>query len=241
MNLLERKVVLITGGTGDIGKGIIKLFLEHGAYIAFTYRKFNKINIDSIKTNNLVGFKCNVVSFEETKEMVSKVLERFNKIDLLINNAGIIRDSLLFNMKENDWDDVINANLKSVYNLTKNVIKNMILNKNGNIINISSVIGIVGSKGQSNYSAAKSGIIGFSKSIAKEYASKNIRTNVIAPGFINTNMASKIIKNNKFLNQIPLKKYGKIEDIAYTALFLASNWSSYINGQVISVCGGINI
>ncbi len=240
MKLLRDKVVLITGGSKGIGSSIVDLFYQHGALIAFTY--FNtKLNYLTNK-NYIKEFKCDVASFEETYKLVKKVICHFGKIDILINNAGIIKDSLLLKMTEKNWDSIISNNLKSVFNVSKHSLRQMLLQKHGIIINISSIIGICGASGQSNYAASKAGIIGFSKSIAKEFSGKNIRINVIAPGFIYTDMTKKLLlNNNSFLKSIPINRYGTVDDIAYTALFLASNWSSYINGQVISVCGGINL
>ena len=246
MKLLTEKTALITGASRGIGAAIALKFAEQGANIAFTYHSSKekaevlqkKLAEYGIKAQ---AYQSDASSFEATEELIKTVLEDFGNIDILVNNAGITRDNLMLRMKEEDWDKVIQNNLKSVFNLTKHLLRPMMKQRKGSIINISSIVGITGQAGQANYAASKAGIIGFSKSIAREMGSRNIRCNVIAPGFIGTDMTNKLDEKTKetYLNQIPLKRLGEGEDVANTALFLASNLSSYITGQVISVCGGL--
>ena len=247
MKLLEGKTVLITGANKGIGKGIALKFAAHGADIAFSDVVYND---DSKQLENEIavlgkkakGYVSDASSFSGSEKLMQDVISDFQKIDILVNNAGIARDNLLLRMSEADWDLVINVNLKSVFNLTKAVQKEMIKRRFGSIINMSSVVGIEGNLGQANYSASKAGIIGFTKSVAQELGSRNIRCNAIAPGFIETEMTSRLADDVRqtWIKDIPLKRAGTPEDVANVALFLASDLSSYITGQVISTCGGMH-
>ncbi|NLV20098.1 MAG: 3-oxoacyl-[acyl-carrier-protein] reductase [Bacteroidetes bacterium] len=246
MDLLKNKTALITGASRGIGKAIALVFANEGADIAITNiaddAEFRDTLKDIEKTGVKVkGYLSNAAVYEDSQKTVSEVLKDFSRIDILVNNAGITRDNLLMRMTEEQWDSVLTVNLKSVYNLTKAVIMPMIKQNGGSIINMSSVVGVSGNAGQTNYSASKAGIIGFTKSIAKELGSRNIRCNSIAPGFIISEMTDKLSESvkNDWINKIPLKRGGKPEDVANTALFLASELSSYINGQTIHVCGGM--
>ncbi len=246
MKLLAEKTALITGASRGIGAAIALKFAEQGANIAFTYHS-SKEKAEALQ-NTLAqhgiqaqAYQSDASSFEATEKLTQTVLEEFGNIDILVNNAGITRDNLMLRMKEEDWDMVIQNNLKSVFNLTKQLLRPMMKQRQGSIINMSSIVGISGQAGQANYAASKAGIIGFSKSIAREMGSRNIRCNVIAPGFIATDMTDKLDEKTKetYLNQIPLKRLGEGEDVANTALFLASDLSAYVTGQVVSVCGGL--
>ncbi len=238
--------VIITGASRGIGKGIALAFAKNGANIAFTYSSSfgaasnleKQLNSYGIKAKS---YKSDASSYNESIDLVNKVSSDFDSIDVLINNAGITKDNLLMRISEKDFDDVINVNLKSVFNMTKAVQKIMLKQRKGSIINMSSVVGVKGNAGQSNYAASKAGIIGFSKSIALELGSRNIRTNVIAPGFIETEMTEKLPEETikQWRNGIPLKRGGTVEDVANLCLFLASDSSSYITGQVINVDGGM--
>jgi 3-oxoacyl-[acyl-carrier protein] reductase len=246
MKLLEGKTALITGASRGIGKAIASRFATEGASIAITNIVEDEefLNtIDEIKAHNvnIKGYISNASSFEDSQRVVNEIIRDFGKIDILVNNAGITKDTLLMRMSEDQWDAVISVNLKSVFNLTKAVLQTMLKQKNGSIINMSSVVGISGNAGQSNYSASKAGILGFTKSVAKELGSRNIRCNSIAPGFILTEMTENLPPDIKsdWINKIPLKRGGTPEDVANTALFLASELSSYITGQTIHVCGGM--
>jgi 3-oxoacyl-[acyl-carrier protein] reductase len=246
MNQLSGKVSLITGASRGIGKGIAELFAKEGSNIAFTYlsseekalKLENELKAFGI---NAKGYKSDAANYKESEDLVNNVINDFGNIDVLVNNAGITRDGLLMRMSEAQWDEVINANLKSVFNLTKAVQKIMIKARKGSIVNMSSVVGVKGNAGQSNYSASKAGIIGFSKSVALELGSRNIRCNVIAPGFIETEMTGALNEETikSWRESIPLKRGGTPEDVAQLALFLASDNSSYITGQCINVCGGM--
>lgn len=245
--LLEGKTALITGASRGIGKGIAEKFAEHGANIAFTFAS----SVDSAKAleNDLSsrfnvkvkGYQSNAAIFSEANELIEMIGKDFGDFDILINNAGITRDNLLMRMSEEQWDEVMDVNLKSVFNLTKASVRNFLKLKRGSIINMSSVVGVTGNAGQSNYSASKAGIIGFSKSVAKELGSRNIRCNVITPGFIQTEMTHQLGEDvvKAWAEQIPLKRGGTTEDVANLSLFLASDLSTYITGQVMSVCGGM--
>jgi 3-oxoacyl-[acyl-carrier protein] reductase len=246
MTLLKGKVAIITGATRGIGKGIALKFAEQGADIAFTYVSSSSAAADVEKELTAFGVKAkgyqsNAGDLKSSEELVAKVIEDFDNIDIVVNNAGITKDGLLMRMSEENWDDVMNINLKSVFNMTKAVLRTFLKNKNGVIINMSSVVGVEGNAGQSNYAASKAGIIGFTKSVAQELGSRNIRSNAIAPGFIATEMTAaldeKVVEG--WLQDIPLKRAGTTEDVANTALFLASDLGAYINGQVLSVCGGM--
>jgi 3-oxoacyl-[acyl-carrier protein] reductase len=246
MKLLEGKTALITGASRGIGKAIALRFAREGSDIAIT----NIVDDEEFKTTlkeitalgvKAKGYVSNAASYEDSQHVINDVVKDFTRIDILINNAGITRDALLMRMTEDQWDSVIAVNLKSVFNLTKSVLMTMIKQKNGSIVNMSSVVGVSGNAGQSNYSASKAGIIGFTKSIAKEVGSRNIRCNAIAPGFILTEMTEKLPEDVKreWAEKIPLKRGGTPEDVANTALYLASDLSSYVTGQTIHVCGGM--
>lgn len=246
MKLLEGKVAIITGATRGIGRGVAEVFAKNGANIAFTYVSSDEKAKEVEETLKGYGvkvksYKFNVSDYQATEDFINDVAEEFGKIDAIVNNAGITRDGLLMRMSEENWDDVMNINLKSVFNVTKCALKTLLKQRFGSIINMSSVVGIEGNGGQSNYAASKAGVIGFSKSIAQEIGSRNIRCNAIAPGFIETEMTEdldpEVIKG--WIEDIPMKRSGTPEDVANTALFLASDLSNYVNGQVINVCGGI--
>ena len=246
MKLLEGKVVIITGASRGIGKGIAKTFAENGANVAFTFSSSVASAQELEKELSALGvtakgYQSNAADFNEAEKLVNDVLADFGTIDVLINNAGITKDNLLMRMSEEDFDAVIDINLKSVFNMTKAVQRTMLKNRKGSIINMSSVVGVKGNAGQANYAASKAGLIGFSKSVALELGSRNIRCNVIAPGFIETEMTEKLDPKavEAWRAGIPLKRGGTPEDIANACLFLASDLSNYITGQVLSVDGGM--
>ncbi|HKC69849.1 MAG TPA: 3-oxoacyl-[acyl-carrier-protein] reductase [Bacteroidia bacterium] len=246
MQLLSGKTAIITGASRGIGHGIALAFAKQGANVAFTYlsseEKAKALEAElaafGIKAK---GYKSDAADFKAAEELVNNVVAEFGTVDILVNNAGITRDTLLMRMSEQQWDEVMNANLKSVFNLTKAVTKPMLKAKKGSIINMSSVVGIKGNAGQSNYAASKAGIIGFTKSVALELGSRNIRSNAIAPGFIETEMTG--VLDEKVVQQwrdgIPLKRGGSVDDVANATIFLASDMSAYITGQTINVCGGM--
>ena len=246
MKVLEGKTALITGASKGIGRAIAQKFADMGANVAFTYLSSvekgqaleNELSAGGAKVK---GFRSDASDFKQAEELVENVVKEFGKLDILVNNAGITRDGLLMRMTEENWDAVINTNLKSVFNLTKAATKHMMRAKNGSIINITSVVGIKGNAGQANYAASKAGIIGFTKSVALELGSRNIRSNAIAPGFIETEMTGEldaaVVEGWK--QAIPLKRAGSGEDIANAAVFLASDQSAYITGQVLQVDGGM--
>ena len=246
MGLLSGKVALITGGSRGIGEAIVLKFAEEGAHIAFTYissdAKANEVAEKAAAFGVTVkAYKSDAADFSQSAQLVEAVIAEFGKIDVLINNAGITRDNLLLRMSEEQWDEVINVNLKSAFNLTKNAIKYMLKNKSGSIIHMSSVVGVFGNAGQANYAASKAGIIGFSKSTAKEVGSRGIRSNVIAPGFISTDMTHALTYEQRkaYEANIPLKRLGDPSDIANACVFLGSDMSTYVTGQTLSVCGGL--
>lgn len=247
MSLLADKVALITGGSRGIGAAIALRFAEEGANVAFTFQssveKAQAIEAElQSKGVKAKGYQSDAGSFQQAEELVKSVLADFGKIDILVNNAGITRDNLMLRMSEEQWDTVIATNLKSIFNLTKQVIRPMMKSQGGSIINMSSIVGVTGNAGQANYAASKAGIIGFSKSIAKEMGSRNLRCNVIAPGFIETDMTDELDEKTKadYLTNIPLKRLGRAQEIADACVFLGSDMSTYITGQVLSVCGGLN-
>jgi 3-oxoacyl-[acyl-carrier protein] reductase len=246
MKLLEGKTAIITGASRGIGKGIATVFAEHGANVAFTY----SASVDAAKAleaelqehgTTIKGYQSNAANFDDSQKLIDEVLNDFGSIDILINNAGITKDNLLMRMGEDDFDKVIEVNLKSVFNMTKAVQRTMLKQRKGSIINMSSVVGVKGNAGQTNYAASKAGIIGFSKSVALELGSRNIRSNVIAPGFIETEMTGKLDEATvqTWRDAIPLKRGGTPKDIANACVFLASDMSSYITGQTLSVDGGM--
>ena len=246
MKLLEGKTVIITGATRGIGKGISELFAKQGANIAFTYRSSDekaKALEDELSANGckVKGYKSDASNFEAAQQLAVDVLEEFGSIDVLVNNAGITKDGLLMRMSEDDFDRVMDINMKSVFNMTKAVLRPMLKQRKGSIINMSSVVGVKGNAGQANYSASKAAINGFTKSTALELGSRNIRCNSIAPGFIETEMTEALAEEQiqEWRNAIPLKRGGTSEDIANSALFLASDMSAYVTGQVLHVCGGM--
>jgi len=252
MNLLKDKVAIITGAARGIGEAIALKFAGHGAQVAFTYVSDSSAEkaavlekrLSSMEGGKAIAYKSNAADFAACEAFVNEVLKQFGRVDICVNNAGISKDNLLLRMTPEQWDDVIQVNLKSVFNMTKQVIKPMMKARSGSIINMSSVIGEMGNAGQSSYAASKAGIIGFTKSIAKELGSRNIRCNAIAPGFVETDMTSYLKDGEgaeKYKADIPLGKFATVEDIANTALFLASDMGAYITGQTISVCGGLNI
>jgi 3-oxoacyl-[acyl-carrier protein] reductase len=249
MKLLENKVAIVTGGSRGIGEAIVSKFAESGAHVAFTYVSSDekaKALEEKLKTFgvNAKAYKSNAGIFEECEKMVSDVVKEFGTVDICVNNAGISKDNLLLRMTEQQWDEVMATNLKSVFNMTKQLIRPMMKSKKGSIINMSSIIGKRGNAGQSSYAASKAGIIGFTKSIAAELGSRNVRCNAIAPGFIETDMTHYLKEGDaakSFLDKIPLGRFGSGEEIANVTLFLASDMSSYITGQVISTCGGLNM
>jgi 3-oxoacyl-[acyl-carrier protein] reductase len=247
MNLLKDKTVLITGATRGIGLGIATEFAKQGANVAFTYansaEKAAQIekDIHGQYGIQIKGYKSNAASLEASEELVKQVLADFPTIDVLINNAGITRDTLLMRMSEEQWDEVMEVNLKSVFNLTKACLRTFLKNKAGSIINMTSVVGVNGNAGQANYAASKAGIIGFTKSVAKELGSRNIRCNAIAPGFIQTEMTGALDEEvvAGWVSNIPLKRGGTPEDVANACVFLASDMSTYVTGQTLHVCGGM--
>ncbi len=247
MKLLQNKTALVTGGSRGIGKSIVLKLAEHGANVIFTYvssvEQANQVIKDACEYNvKVIGVRSDASNYKDCEKLISNTVNEFGQIDILVNNAGITKDNLLLRMNEEDFDSVLNVNIKSVFNMTKLIQKNMLKLKKGSIINISSIVGVKGNAGQSNYSASKAGIIGFSKSIALELGSRNIRCNVIAPGYVETEMTKKLDKkiSDLWKQNIPLKRIGSGEDIANLVLFLGSDMSSYITGQVISVCGGLS-
>ena len=247
MKLLEGKTALITGAARGIGKAIALKFASEGANIAFTDLVIDEQGSATEQEISSLGVKCkgyasNAANFEESHKIVDEVLKDFGRIDILINNAGITKDGLLMRMTEQQWDAVINVNLKSAFNFIHAVTPIMMRQKSGSIVNMSSVVGVSGNVGQANYSASKAGMIGLAKSTAKELGSRGIRANAIAPGFIITEMTGQLSEEvrNEWAKQIPLRRGGTPEDVANAALFLASDLSSYVSGQVINVCGGMN-
>jgi len=249
MKLLEGKIAIVTGAARGIGEAIALKLATQGANVAFTFlsseEKANALEQKLVALGvKAKAYKSNAGSYEECEQLVNAVLKEYGTVDVCINNAGISKDSLLLRLTPDQWDEVMNTNLKSVFNMTKQVIRPMLKAKKGSIVNMSSIIGIRGNAGQSSYAASKAGIIGFTKSVAHELGSRNIRCNAIAPGFIETDMTHYLQDEDSaksFLAKIPLGRFGSADEIADTALFLASDMSSYITGQVISICGGLNI
>ena len=249
MKLLENKVAIVTGASRGIGEGIALKLAEQGAHVAFSYISSDekasalqeKLKAMGVRAK---AYKSNAGIFADCEAMVNDVVKEFGTVDICVNNAGISKDNLLLRMSQEQWDEVIQTNLKSVFNMTKHVIRPMMKAKSGSIINMSSIVGETGNAGQTSYAASKAGIIGFTKSVAKELGSRNIRCNAIAPGFIETDMTGYLKEGDsadKYKAGIPLGRFGTTEDIANTVLFLSSDMGAYITGQVISVCGGLNI
>jgi len=246
MKLLEGKTAVVTGAARGIGRSIALAYAAEGANVAVTDLRIDDNAQDVEKQINSMGVKCKVYAsdasnFTDTEKVVEQIVADFGTIDILVNNAGITMDALLLRMSEQQWDAVINVNLKSVFNFTKAIQRIMIRNQGGSIINMSSVVGVGGNAGQANYSASKAGMIGFTKSVAMELGSRNVRCNAIAPGFIITEMTNKLPEDVKkaWAEKIPLRRGGTPEEVAKVALFLASDLSSYVTGQVIGVCGGM--
>jgi 3-oxoacyl-[acyl-carrier protein] reductase len=245
MGLLEGKVALITGATRGIGKGIAEVFAKEGAHVAFTYAgsvdKAKALEDELGKITKVKSYQSDASDYDAAQKLAADVMEDFGKIDILINNAGITRDNLMLRMSKDDWDTIIKVNLDSVFNLTKAVIKPMMKARSGSIINMTSVVGVKGNAGQANYAASKAGVIGFSKSIALELGSRNIRCNAIAPGFIETEMTGALDEKTVqgWREAIPLKRGGQPEDVANACVFLGSDMSGYITGQVLNVDGGM--
>lgn len=247
MNLLEGKTAIITGASRGIGKSIAEKFAENGCNIAFSYassvEKAQELEkeLTSKYSVKAKGFQSNAADFDSSQSFIDEIVNEFGKIDILVNNAGITRDNLLMRMSEDQWDEIMNVNLKSVFNLTKACLRTFLSQKYGSIINMSSVVGVMGNAGQSNYAASKAGIIGFSKSVAKELGSRNVRCNVITPGFIETEMTAELGDEalKKWSDGIPLKRGGQPSDVANACVYLGSDMSTYVTGQVISVCGGM--
>ncbi|MCC9044123.1 3-oxoacyl-[acyl-carrier-protein] reductase [Myroides sp. M-43] len=246
MKLLEGKIAIITGATRGIGRGVALAFAQQGANVAFTYSSSAQAAVELEQELAALGVKAkgyqsNAAEYAAAEQLVEEILKEFGNIDILVNNAGITKDNLLMRMSEADFDAVIEVNLKSVFNMTKAVQRTMLKNRKGSIINMSSVVGVKGNAGQANYAASKAGVIGFSKSIALELGSRNIRCNVVAPGFIETEMTGKLPEDvvKGWRDAIPLKRGGTPEDIANTCVFLGSDMSAYITGQVINVDGGM--
>jgi len=251
MKLLEGKVAIVTGASRGIGAAIVLKLAEHGANVAFTYVSDSSAEKASALENQLQGlgikakaYKSDAGDYAACETFVNDVVKEFGKIDACVNNAGISKDNLLLRVSADEWDKIMSTNLKSVFNITKQVIRPMMKAKSGSIINMSSIVGVRGSGGQTSYAASKAGIIGFTKAVAHELGSRNIRCNAIAPGFIETDMTHYLKEGTgmeDFLKRIPMTRFGKAEEVAAAALFLASDMSSYVTGQVISVCGGMNI
>jgi 3-oxoacyl-[acyl-carrier protein] reductase len=251
MKLLDQKVAIVTGAARGIGESIALALGEAGAHVALTYVSDGSAEKASAVVQKLEAmgvkaraWKSNAGDFAQSEQFVNEVLKEFGTVDICVNNAGISKDNLLLRMTPEQWDEVMMVNLKSVYNMTKQVIRPMMKARKGSIINMSSIIGIRGNAGQSSYAASKAGIIGFTKSTAHELGSRNIRCNAIAPGFIETDMTHYLKEgeaSKAFLEKIPLGRFGRAEEVAQATVFLASDHSSYITGQVLSVCGGLNI
>lgn len=251
MKLLDTKVALVSGGSRGIGEAIVRSFAAQGAHVAFSYVSDSSRDRSealaaelSRDGHRVQAWKADAGDFAACEQWVAEVLKAFGRLDICVNNAGISRDNLLLRMSPDQWDEVMDTNLKSVFNMTKQVLRPMMKARSGAIINMSSIIGLKGNAGQSSYAASKAGIIGFTKSVAQELGSRNIRCNAIAPGFVETDMTH-YLKDGEaaqtFLEKIPLGRFGKAEDIANLAVFLASDMSAYITGQVISACGGLSM
>ena len=247
MTLLAGKVALVTGGSRGIGEAIVRGFVAQGASVAFTYVSDGSAARSEALAQELGtqvrAYKSDAANFEQAAELITKVVADFGRLDIVVNNAGITRDTLMLRMTEQQWDEVIDTNLKSVFNMTKQALRHLMKAGGGSIINMSSVVGVFGQAGQANYAASKAGIIGFTKSIAKEYGSRGIRCNAIAPGIIETEMTAILDESTKekYLTSIPLGRLGAGEDIANACIYLASDMGKYVSGQTLSVCGGLNM
>ncbi|MCB0519320.1 MAG: 3-oxoacyl-[acyl-carrier-protein] reductase [Lewinellaceae bacterium] len=248
MNLLQDKTAIVTGGSRGIGAAIVKKFAAEGAHVAFTFlsseEKANALaaELSSAHGVKVRAYRSDASNYAQAEQLVADVLKEFGTVDVLVNNAGITRDNLMLRMTEEQWDQVINTNLKSIFNLTKHTLRPMLKAKGGSIINISSIVGVGGNAGQANYAASKAGVFGFTKSIAKEVGSRNIRCNAVAPGFIETEMTEALDDKTKesYLANIPLKRFGKGEEVADVCVFLGSDMSAYVSGQTVSVCGALS-
>ena len=243
MGLLDNKIALITGGSRGIGAALVRTFAKEGAKVAFTYRSSAGPANELVEElgENVKAYQSDASDFAAAGELIKQVTADLGNINVLINNAGVTRDTLLLRMSEDQWDTVMDNNLKSIFNLTKHALRPLMKAGGGSVINMSSIVGVIGQAGQANYAASKAGIIGFSKSLAKEMGSRKIRCNVIAPGFISTDMTDELSEDvqQKYFEQIPLKRFGEAEEIAQVCVFLASDMSSYVNGQVLGVDGGM--
>ena len=246
--LLKDKIVIVTGGTRGIGRAIVETFAQEGAHVLYTYLNndvlANEIESNLKKANSKAqGFKIDVKDYSQVDQWKENILDEYGKVDILINNAGIIKDKALAMMSKDEWDEVIETNLNGLFHVTKSFIVTFLKQRQGNIINISSLSGIIGIPSQTNYSASKGAMISFSKSLAKEVASYNVRVNVVAPGFIHTDMTKNLKEEyiEQILPQIPLKRFGAVDEVAKVALFLATEQSSYITGQIIQVDGGLGM
>ena len=249
MKLLENKIALVTGGSRGIGEAIVRRFAEQGATAAFTYvsessaEKAEALAAELTNAGSTVkAYRSDAASFSDAEALINNVVKELGRLDIVVNNAGITRDNLMLRMTEQQWDDVMTTNLKSVFNITKHALRPMLKQRSGSIINMSSVVGVFGNAGQANYAASKAGIFGFTKSIAKEYGNRNIRCNAIAPGYIETEMTHGLnaeVKDN-FMKAIPLGRMGKGEEVADACVFLGSDMSAYVSGQTLSVCGALN-
>ena len=246
MGSLDGKVAIVTGGTRGIGKGIVQHFVKQGAKVVFSYRSSSTeadALVSELGADIALAVQSDAAVMADAQALVQQALDAHGRIDILINNAGITKDNLMLRMSEEQWDGVIQVNLKSVFNLTKSVLRTMLKQRSGSIINMGSVVGIFGNAGQANYAASKAGIIGFTKSIAKEVGSRGIRCNTVAPGFIQTEMTEELDEKTKeaYISNIPLNDFGSVDDIANICAFLGADESRYITGQVISECGGMNM
>lgn len=246
MGLLTGKTALITGGSRGIGAALVRRFVEEGAAVAFTYRSSAETanalaEALSSEATPVRAYQSDAANFSAAQELIDTVIKEFGQLNVLVNNAGITRDTLLLRMNEEQWDQVMDNNLKSVFNLTKHAVRHLI-RKGGSIINVGSIVGIGGNAGQANYAASKAGIIGFSKSVAKEIGSRQVRCNVLAPGFIETDMTEELNEQTReaYLANIPMKRFGQAKEVADVCVFLGSDLSTYVNGQVLSVCGGLS-
>lgn len=247
MGLLDGKVALVTGGSRGLGESIVRSFAQQGAKVMFTYVSSRERAVEIEQSlvadgADVTSIMSDAASFVQAESLMQSVLDKYERVDILVNNAGITRDNLILRMTEADWDQVIETNLKSVFNLTKHCIRPMLKQRSGSIINMTSVVGVFGNAGQTNYAASKAGIIGFTKSLAKELGTRSIRCNAIAPGYIETDMTGELPEQTRqaFLDAIPMRRMGNPSEVSDACVFLGSDMSAYITGQVLSVCGGLN-
>jgi 3-oxoacyl-[acyl-carrier protein] reductase len=239
MNSFQNKIIIVTGGSRGIGKTIAEKFAAAGGTVIITYK--NNVDAPYFDSKGIKHHRCDVSVLKEVQELADSIVKEYNKVDVLVNNAGLTKDGLLMRMSEEDWDIVLNTNAKGVFNFTKAVCRQMISQRKGKIVNVSSIVGIIGNAGQANYVASKAAVIGFTKSIARELASRNINVNCVAPGYIDTDMTNKLNENIKksFIESVPLKRIGKPEDVANAVLFLSSEEADYITGQTLCIDGGM--